>query len=592
MSREFKATLRNLNVLLLPAFGVDLPARRKQIEEALNLLEQQTYVQRVGDEYEYLTNEEKDVEQEIKNTEVASDGVAAELDTLFFDQVLKDRKIRYDANGQDYVFARKVDGQLQSKDQELAVNLVTPFHEHAGNLPVLKAQSMGRSELLVVLPPSDRLAADVLLYKRADKYIRQNLTTAQVESLRRILMEKQAQNAQRLVRLRTLLVELATQAVLVVDGQELDIGGSEPRGRIVSGFYDLLVRTYPNLGMLRGIAYGEADIGRYLRPAGTLDLGGANLREAEGELLAHIQANQRGGQRTTLQSLVTRFQRKPYGWSLAAVQCNLARLCALGKVELRRDANLLEDAALEASLRNTHDFANVVITPQVDFTAAQVRRLKEFYGEYFGLPAHGNEAKTLAQETAAAFGTLHTDLLQLAAQQAAFPFLAALDAPLGALAGLVGKPYTFYLTDLPAQMESLLDAKETIIDPIRRLMGGAQRQIYADARQYLAVQDANFSYAAGSEAAQLQAILDDPDVYRGNRLQQAKTLLDSIRTQVGAAVTAEREHAEAQVEDRWQRLAGHGRIRRSHAGTAAGSARILRPAQDIAGGPDPDRCHT
>ncbi len=194
----------------------------------------------------------------------------------------------------------------------------------------------------------------------------------------------------------------------------------------------------------------------------------------------------------------------------------------LGKVELRRDANLLEAAALEAALRNTHDFANVVITPQIDFTAAQVRQLKEFYGEFFGLPAHGNEAKALAQETAAAFAALHNDLVQLAAQQAAFPFLAALAAPLGAIAGLVGKPYTFYLTDLPAQMESLLDAKEAVVDPIRRLMGGAQRQIYADARHYLAAQDANFAYAAGGEAAQLQAILDDPAVYRGNRLRRPR----------------------------------------------------------------------
>ena len=104
----------------------------------------------------------------------------------------------------------------------------------------------------------------------------------------------------------------------------------------------------------------------------------------------------------------------------------------------------------------------------------------------------------------------------------------------------MGKPYTFYLTDLPAQMESLLDDKEAVVDPIRRFMGGTQREIYADARHYLVVQDANFSYAAGDEAVQLQAILDDPAVYRGNRMQGAKTLLDSIRAQVRAAVAAEK----------------------------------------------------
>jgi hypothetical protein len=47
--KEFKATLRNLSVLMLERFGEDLPAQRKKLEAALNLLEQQTYIQRNGD---------------------------------------------------------------------------------------------------------------------------------------------------------------------------------------------------------------------------------------------------------------------------------------------------------------------------------------------------------------------------------------------------------------------------------------------------------------------------------------------------------------------------------------------------------------
>ncbi|MBN0903430.1 hypothetical protein JTL94_37420, partial [Pseudomonas aeruginosa] len=47
--KEFKATLRNLSVLMLERFGEDVPAQRKKLEAALNLLEQQTYIQRNGD---------------------------------------------------------------------------------------------------------------------------------------------------------------------------------------------------------------------------------------------------------------------------------------------------------------------------------------------------------------------------------------------------------------------------------------------------------------------------------------------------------------------------------------------------------------
>ena len=94
--KEFKPTLRNLCVLMLDGFNQDLPQLRKTVEEALNLLEQQTYIQRNGEFYEYLTDEEKDVEQEIKNTEVESTEVAAELEKIVFDHVIKNKKIRYD----------------------------------------------------------------------------------------------------------------------------------------------------------------------------------------------------------------------------------------------------------------------------------------------------------------------------------------------------------------------------------------------------------------------------------------------------------------------------------------------------------------
>ena len=141
------------------------------------------------------------------------------------------------------------------------------------------------------------------------------------------------------------------------------------------GFHELIARTYPNLRMLRGITYTEADIGNYLRHSKDGLFGGdaTSLAEAEQEMLAFIQSNSRGGVRTTLKSLIEKFERKPYGWYYAAIQCTLAKLCARGKVEVRADSNLLEEDALERALRNTHGYTNVVLEPQVEFTAAQVR---------------------------------------------------------------------------------------------------------------------------------------------------------------------------------------------------------------------------
>ena len=52
--KEFKATVRNLCVLMTGSFEADISRLGDRIQEALSLLEQQTYIQRNGDLYEYL----------------------------------------------------------------------------------------------------------------------------------------------------------------------------------------------------------------------------------------------------------------------------------------------------------------------------------------------------------------------------------------------------------------------------------------------------------------------------------------------------------------------------------------------------------
>ena len=68
--REFKATARNVAILLIDRPDIDIRAHEKEVREALAMLEVQSYLQRNGEMYEFLTDTEKDIEVEIKNTEV------------------------------------------------------------------------------------------------------------------------------------------------------------------------------------------------------------------------------------------------------------------------------------------------------------------------------------------------------------------------------------------------------------------------------------------------------------------------------------------------------------------------------------------
>lgn len=149
-------------------------------------------------------------------------------------------------------------------------------------------------------------------------------------------------------------------------------------------------------------------------------------------------------------------------------------------------------------------------------------------------------------------------LAALRGQAAVYPFLTALDEPIEALKAVTGQPYTFYLLELRPREDALLDLKDGVIEPVRRFMSGTHKQIYDDARAYLQAQEANFSYVGKEEAGALYDLLTDPRCYQGNKMQQAKTLLDSLRQQVTARVQAERAQAAAKVDERWQRLAGMG----------------------------------
>ena len=562
--KEFKPTVRNLCVLMLDGFNQDLPALRKRVEEALSLLEQQTYVQRNGELYEYLTDEEKDVEQEIKNTEVESADVAAELEKIVFDHVIKHRKIRYDASsskdqGQDYPFSRKLDDRLHGREHELAIHVISPFHEHAENEQMLRTSSTYKSdELFLILPADERLIRDILMYKRTEKYIRQNISITQQEAVKRILTDKGFQNRERYAELQQRVQSLMSKAKLFVAGADIEIGSEDAQTRVLRGFHELISRAYPNLRMLRGISYTEEMIKTILsNKDGTLFGSGAtSLAEAEQELLAFIQSNNRGGVRTTLKNLLEKFERKPYGWYYAAVLCTLANLCARGKVEVRTDGNLLEEDELERALRNSHGHGNVVLEPQVEFSASQVRTLKEFFEDFFDAPPGAGEAKALGKETGTAFQELTHQLTPLAAQASQYPFLNALTPVLEKLKELTGKPYTWYLTELTRQEDALLDMKESVIDPVRKFMSGPQKGIFDNARKFVQSQEPNFAYIEGDETAQVLASLTDPECFKGNRMQQVKTQVETLQEKVMAQIEAEIAKAQETVAALKGRLCG------------------------------------
>lgn len=555
--KEFKPTVRNLCVLMHDSFTCDIPSLKLEVEEALNLLEKQTYIQRNGDLFEYLTDEEQDIEKEIKNVEIDSDVIASELEKLIYDGVLKNRKIRWVENNQDYPFSRKLDDKISGRENELAINVITSFHDHRDAFEKHKSDTLFNDELRIVLPESVRLVTDLLLYKRTEKYVAHETKATQQESIKRILTEKGIQNVERLNQLKALTSKLVGTAKYFVAGAEIELSGEDGQNKMVKAFGELIKHTYPNLKMLRDIPYSENDIADIIKKSGQRLLGNdTQLPEAQQEMFSFIQSNSRGGIRTTVKSLLEKFESKPNGWSYAAILCNLAYLCAGGKIEVRESTNLLDDKELVRSLRNMATHGNLILDPQVEFTPSQIRSVKEFYSDYFEKVAHATEAKAIAKELQESFAEQATELDKLQSQSEQYPFLRVLTDIVTKLQEFKTKPYTWFMTELTQNEDTLFDYKEKTIDPIVKFMKGPQKSTFDKAKQVITEQKANIEYVEGADFQQIKDALVSATIFKGSAIQQLKSDTDALESKVTEQVNLERNKAIELIELLQDKLVG------------------------------------
>lgn len=192
--KGFKPSVRNIGILLLSEFEADQTSQRRKIEEALSRLERETYIQRNGEVYEFLTNEEKDVEAEIKALDIDPSELSKELETLAFDTILRHRKIKHLATNSEYAFTRKLDDHAVGREYELAINLVSPLSDEVESPDGIRMKTMSREELAVAMKPDANFVRDLILFKQTDKFIRQSRSGSPQPGRDRIVAEKGEQN--------------------------------------------------------------------------------------------------------------------------------------------------------------------------------------------------------------------------------------------------------------------------------------------------------------------------------------------------------------------------------------------------------------
>ena len=562
--KELKANAENLTTLSLEQVDQDRLALSEQIKASLVKLERETLIQRSGDVYSFLTNEEQDIGRQIKGVEIDSGEVTTELLDTFWEIVYPKKEFKLDAR-HSYTFNRKLDDTFKGPGtHDLTVHVVTSYAERYGDLSDdtrARLDNGSGTEVLVRFEESPALFEEIREYLRTDKFVRRSSLGTLSESLQAILQGRSGENERRKGRVQAELAALTGRADVFVGGTKLELSARDPVTVVNQGLEVLVENTYQKLAHVQSHYDEEGQIARVLREGVTQqDFSGAtpNAR-AQDDLSRFLAAEGRLGRRVTVGELVKKFAAKPFGWAEFDTLGVLAELVGAGNAELRlaqgrvdaRETGLVTKLRAKASResytlrvpekidpqaqRKAHDLARDLL----DLATPPGEAQKLFDAYQVGLAAHAEKL------------TAYAGL----AQSGRYPFAEAIQPCLALISDLRGyrDPAEFFNA-----VKARSDALEDLIDDEKRIRGFYDTQLprFDEARRRLEALTGDLVHLHDEQLKekldQVRTVLTLPDP--STQIPQLSSLLTPVEAHLQAVREAELGEAQVLWQTRYDEL--------------------------------------
>lgn len=540
--KGFPSTLDNITRVMLPTLDTDFPAYRSEIQEALNKLVRQSYIEKgANDEYHYQTNEEKDIETEIKNEELRPEATNEELKKIFRDEIFSDSKIKL-SNFKIFSFGRMVDEVMDGRDSEMFIHFITPLngllstaHE---NMCMYSMQHA--NQLCVVLGEDKYLAEDLVMFKKADKCLTRLLSRNDDGYRQQIISDKRRVNSRRREAIVGRLTELTKSARLYIAGQELtDIRSQDIKNRLADGMKCLVEQVYTNLKMLT-IDYDDSMLRSILTSttSGTL-FGSLEADVCSTEIFNEISKQKRMAVRTKVKDLVDVFRGGTYGWYETAILCIIAKLYKMDKISFRSNGNIVAERDIYTALTNLTQQQNTIVDIEETITASQITKLKNLYREFFN---DETCVASSAKDVHSAFiERMRTEIedLQAVASRNRYEFVKPLDAIITSLKTVSSMIYPSLYQNI-GKLEDILDDKLDVADEIVSFIKGAQFNIFTRIETMKRGNQANLGYVSQENIAIIGEIFESKQPWK--EMTRANEALTTIGEEIKAL------QAEAQNE--------------------------------------------
>lgn len=348
---EITGNVDNLVTLFVDEIDADRLELRKKIEASLQRLEKETLVNRNGEDYFFLTNEERDISREIKDVDLGSGEETKLLGDIIFDEVLGTlRKYRYPENNKDFGISRLVDLHPYGSRSEgdLVISVITPLsdeYDAFGDARCITQSTADDGQVVIRVDDDKALARELRTYLQTDKYIKRKNDGTATHTTQKILRERSDENRERKERLKTILERLMKEAKYYAAGQSRPAPSGSVGAAVEEALGYLVKNSFPKLSYLKNpVSNPQAEIRSVLaapvQDGLGLDGGSVANEEALKEVLNFVSLKNSQHHKVVLYDLVEdRFGRRPYGWNDWETVLLIVRLVMLGEISLVSDGD-------------------------------------------------------------------------------------------------------------------------------------------------------------------------------------------------------------------------------------------------------------
>ncbi|MBA5851814.1 BREX system P-loop protein BrxC [Clostridium sp. cel8] len=394
--KEMPSNIENLATLMVKHIDDDKIECKKRIEESLKRLIKETLIQKNGDEYIFLTNEEQDVNKEIQNIPIDIGEVILKVGEEIFEGIYNEKRYRY-SSIYHFDFNKIIDTRyLSSPKYEIGLKIITPYYDIGKELSdqELKMMSSRENNLIVQLPMDTTFLEEMEEVLKIQTYLLRKSGYTITSQIEEIKIRKSREIAERKERVKNLLIEALKNADLFANAQKLDIKSKNSVERINEGFKFLIDGMYSKLKYINTFIESNKELNDILVNYNQIDFTkDVPNKLAMDEINGFIERNTERNIPMTVKSIINLYEKYPYGWRNLDIIGILLRLFKMQEIKLQLGNEYLNvsDKNLINQLTKRDYQDRIVVKKRKKIHARYINNVKKLAKEVFGFTAMPND---------------------------------------------------------------------------------------------------------------------------------------------------------------------------------------------------------